>query len=167
MGHYTRFHFSAPIVHEDQMLLHWLRDVCDPDKEMPDPFNSHDFFDHDRWRQIFWGSGGLGDLARDPSFLMPQQRPSYRDEAELVLNSLILKSSLKNASQRMLRDFIDWISQYVEAESGTFLGYSVYEESRSQGVTGDGVIEVPEFYYLGYGPFDGPTITSQSSDPPF
>ena len=117
MGMYTEFFFRGELhqktpVEVINFLDRWFNreriQITTPD---------HEFFGTDRWRSLF--SGG--------SAYFPALPESGFSEVSRAWE-LGIHSNFKNYGNEIPL-FLDWISPYLYASEGQFLGYSLYEES--------------------------------------
>jgi hypothetical protein len=118
MGMYTAFHYYCELkkdVPEKVVeVLSYMNGDGDEPKELPD----HSFFSCDRWRHLF----KMGSY-----YFAAQTHSSFRKDDITNTYFLTVTSNLKNYDGE-IESFIDWISPYVRAERGNFMGYKRYEE---------------------------------------
>lgn len=114
---YTEFFFRAELKEDTPIgVINFLNQWFNGEHiqlQIPE----HEFFERDRWEALL--AGGSAYFPGEPrsSFHKP-----YR-QWEIGIHS-----NLKNYGQE-IDYFLDWIDPYVHASRGTFLGYSLYEES--------------------------------------
>lgn len=116
---YTALHFNAELnLNTPAHVLATLRFMLDETDGRPPPrvLDSHPLFSTDRWEHMF-RSDSAYFMARTTAALF----------AEYGAWFINVTCNLKNYCNE-IEKFLDWIDPYVEAEPGTFLGYSLYEE---------------------------------------
>ncbi len=125
MGMYTEISFAAQVDAEAFAILTEIQKTGD----MPTPA-PHPFFEDDRARMVFSGSG---------SYYFPGachftlESDSYVDD----LHSVSLRADIKNYD-RTIEAFFDWITPHVVEGAGErgYIGHMIYEEA-----------EVPTLFY--------------------
>ena len=119
---YTEFHFRAHLKEDGSAdaLVQWLKDEKPWDRT---PFNAHEFFQCDRWSNLFCSGGAVYQQSMPYRFTMKGVAGSF-------YNELFIHSSFKHYGHE-IELFLDWIDPFVDAYPGDFLGYSLYEESET------------------------------------
>lgn len=124
MGMYTEFFFRAPLRKDaPAKLIDWLDDLANnPDGEAV-PYDDHEFFQCERWESALYGGGAVYHITQALRF-------TRGTDASYDGPHLIVHSSLKNYGGE-IEAFVDWITTYVNAFPGDFLGYSLHEDSKN------------------------------------
>ncbi|WP_280502032.1 hypothetical protein [Nocardia farcinica] len=126
MGMYTEFFFRARIRKDAPPgLLDWLNQLANnPNAEM-EPYDGHPFFACDHWESVLIGRMAAYQISQPIQFRRCGENGVGRHE-------LIVHSS-SNSHGSEIEAFVGWIAPFVDALPGTFLGYSLYEDSRPDG----------------------------------
>lgn len=139
MGMYTEFYFRARI--KDCDVAEWLYQQIHLGGWFDTEYTfAHRFFTLPRWQSVFIGGAAVYQESRKPIF--------RKKNVYTKTNELVLASSLKNYSQE-IESFIDWITPELDEHYGTFLGYSLYEDSCDDS---DEYREHPKLFFYGREP---------------
>jgi hypothetical protein len=126
MGMYTEFFFRAQLRKDaPAKLIDWLDELANGHDAEVTPYDDHEFFKCERWESALYGGGAVYQISRALQFTRGTDR-SYEPP------ELIVHASLKNYGSE-IEAFVDWITPFVDALEGDFLGYSLYEDSRPDG----------------------------------
>jgi hypothetical protein len=116
-------------------LLDWLELVGT--LERVEPYDDgHPFFARRRWWVTLVGVDPITTPTIVPTFLF--QRGNDCDDRP-ILN---IHSTFRNYDSEVTA-FVDWITQWVDADPGDFLGYSLYDDSRD-----DNECERPDLIHM-------------------
>lgn len=94
-----------------------LRYMCEGGENAP-ALPNHDFFMCDRWRWVF---------TCDSYYFRGNSHRDLQYDDILLAYQLTSRANLKNYSYE-IEKFIDWLTPYIDAEDGDFLGHKRYEE---------------------------------------
>jgi hypothetical protein len=126
MGMYTEFHFNVQLLskvpNEVVDLLKFMVSTEETKyesrlKNLP----SHPLFYTDRWVRM---------LLSDSYYFSADTHSTLRFDGITNGYYLCIRCNLKNYNNE-IEKFVDWIDNYVQANSGDFLGFSRYEESEN------------------------------------
>ena len=127
MGMYTEFYFRSFFPKDvDPRLLDWFEHGSDASYVDLEPFEPHPFFEADRWQSVLYGGGAVYQISRPPH--LHRGNPDHSWD----YSTLEIHSSFKNYGGE-IDLFLEWITPYLAAYPGDLLGFSLYEESRSNG----------------------------------
>lgn len=119
MGMYTEIHFNAELKRdtpEDVLsVLRYMVGGAVIPARMPD----HPLFSTSRWAYM---------LTCDSYYFAADSRSTLRGDDIAGCFFLCVRSNLKNYEAE-IEKFIDWITPYVDAGDGDFLGFLRYEET--------------------------------------
>ena len=121
MGMYTELHLNVELRRDTpaevlDVLRYMLREI--PVEERPET-PDHPFFETGRWFVLF---------TMDSYYFKADTHSTLRWDETAEAHFLGVRCNLKNYDQE-IQHFIDWITPYVEAEEGDFLGFYRYEET--------------------------------------
>jgi hypothetical protein len=119
MGMYTEFYFRADLKRDTpEEVIGFLTDLFGPSSDDPEELPDHPFFECARWSSLFFGASAYFPDAMRSAFSR-----GWGDFYQIAIHS-----SLKNYGGE-IDQFLDWIGPYLSEQTGSFLGYSLYEES--------------------------------------
>ncbi len=119
MGMYTALHYACELKKDvPEKVVEILSYMNKNGGEEPKDLPEHPFFSCERWPYLF---------SMDSYYFTADTHSSFRKDD--ISNSWILTvtSNLKNYDGE-IHKFLKWISPYVEATDGEFMGYYRYEE---------------------------------------
>lgn len=141
MGMYTEFFFRAELKRDSPAeIIEWFRHTLDPEKPYLSmvPFDDHSFFQCERWRSVFWSSS---------AYFPTGKSAFYSGEGAYDDPHFTIHSSLKNYGGE-IEEFVEWVSPFIDASDGDFLGYSLYEDSRASGWGAEEPIDQPQLIFM-------------------
>jgi hypothetical protein len=121
MGMYTEFHFNVKLADnvpaEVLAILTTMLDTKDPDAlpALPD----HPLFQSHLWRWMLLCDSYYFEAEVASSLTFDDNGDDWR---------LCVRCNLKNYGGE-IEHFVDWITPYIDAQQGDFLGFSRYEEN--------------------------------------
>lgn len=136
MGMYTEFHFNVELRKDVpgevvDALVAMLNFPAGKNISPP----AHDLFSADRWMYM---------LTCDSYYFRADTHSTLRLDESTDTYFLCVRANLKNYGSE-IEKFVDWITPYVRAHDGDFLGFSRHEET-----------EVPTLHFYGKLPYRVP-----------
>ena len=121
MGMYTEFHFNAELVKdlpkEVENILKYMIGESDGEDISPPDLPNHKLFSTPRWQVMLMG---------DSYYFAADTISTLRYDNITNSHFLCIRCSFKNYDSE-IELFLDWISPYIEMDSGEFLGFYRYE----------------------------------------
>lgn len=121
MGMYTEFHFNAELVKdlpkEVENILKYMIGESDVTDISPSDLLNHKLFSTPRWQVMLMG---------DSYYFAADTISTLRYDNITNSHFLCIRCSFKNYDSE-IELFLDWISPYIEMDSGEFLGFYRYE----------------------------------------
>lgn len=127
MGMYTEFFFRAQLAKEAPAeVVDYLKYTLEDGRSWATivPFDDHKFFQCRRWDTLLMGGSSLEFPAAGYS------KFEFIADEGFSGNRIIIHASLKDYDSET-DHFIDWISPYLSAAPGDFLGYTLYEDTKN------------------------------------
>ena len=123
MGMYTEFFFRAQLAKDApaEVVDYLQHALTDRNWATLTAFDDHEFFQCRRWDTLLLGGSSLEFPTAGYSKFLADEGYSG--------NRIIIHASLKNYDGEALK-FVDWISPYLSAAPGDFLGYTLYEDTK-------------------------------------
>lgn len=122
MGMYTELRMAARIIEDaPPHVIEILEYMLTPDNDGNPPFKKpdHPFFQTDRWYFML----------RCDSYYFDADTNSHLNYDEILKQYVLtIQCNLKNYDGE-INKFIDWLTPYIDASKGDFLGHKRYEES--------------------------------------
>ena len=121
MGMYTEFHFNVQLIHnlpkEVENILKYMIGESDGEDISPPDLPNHKLFSTPRWQVMLMG---------DSYYFAADTISTLRYDNITNSHFLCIRCSFKNYDSE-IELFLDWISPYIEMDSGEFLGFYRYE----------------------------------------
>jgi hypothetical protein len=123
MGMYTELNCAFELMKDTpDAVIAILKHMLDQRNPLPARMPSHPFFRTERWDMIFTCSSYYFAACR-------AQTDMWLDEVDRRYHVMI-RANLKNYDGEIGK-FIDWITSYIDALEGDFIGYSRYEDTET------------------------------------
>lgn len=123
MGMYTEFHFNVELAKdvpaEVLAILHAMAGTKESADKIPSPLPDHALFKSERWRWMLLCDSYYFHAETNSTLTFDDNGDDWR---------LCVRCNLKNYDDEIAH-FVDWITPYLAALPGEFLGFSRYEES--------------------------------------
>jgi len=118
MGMYTEFHFNSRLKRNvDKDIINILRYMLGEVSHI-DVVPDHELFSTDRWKVM---------LISDSYYFDADTHSTLRFDDISETWYLCVRCNLKNYDSE-IEKFVDWITPYLRQTTGSFLGFSRYEE---------------------------------------
>jgi hypothetical protein len=121
MGTYTEINCAFELIKETpQDVIAILTHMLDRRNHRPTPMPTHPLFETESWDMLLTSSSYYFAATEAQSAV-------WLDEID-GQHRVAIRSNLKNYDDE-IEEFIDWITPYIDALPGDFLGYSRYENT--------------------------------------